>query len=273
VTIKPWESGMIVPEVVAANPLTIGCSEQNLILDAQAQGVPLKAIATMMQASPYALMALPDRGINTLADLKGQKVGIHADGVKIIQLVEGVSGLEAGDIEEVEIPYENKLDRLISGEFAAIQCYAVDEPIAFTQRVGQAPKIIPLDEYGYQAYAQVFFATTELLETYPEQVKAFLAASFDGWNQALVDIPTTAQLVAEKYAEPDSKYTNIDYQQQSLALVKEYVLRGIPESQIGTIGGDRWQQTAELMARYGIIERIPDLESSLDLSLWTGRVS
>ncbi|MBF2049325.1 MAG: ABC transporter substrate-binding protein [Elainella sp. C42_A2020_010] len=52
VSLKPWESDMIVPDVVAANPMMIGCSEQNLILDAQTKGSPLKAIATMFQASP-----------------------------------------------------------------------------------------------------------------------------------------------------------------------------------------------------------------------------
>lgn len=268
VALKPWASNMIVPEVVATNPMTIGCSEQNLILEAQAKGAPLKAIATMFQASPYAIMTLPDSGLTTLQDLVGKKVGVHADGVKVMELVKGVNGLKPTDIEVIEIPYENKLDRLISGELDGLQCYAVDEPIGFEQKVGQAPILLPMDQYGYKAYAQVFFTTDTMLKQAPEQVKAFLAASFDGWKIAMEDIAGTGKLVAETYAEKGSKYTNVAYQQQSLQLVSEYVLRGIEMSQIGTIAPEQWQQTTDLMAKYGIIDQALTTEASLDLSFW-----
>ncbi|HEY9700459.1 MAG TPA: ABC transporter substrate-binding protein [Trichocoleus sp.] len=270
VAIKPWESDMIVPDEVAAKPMMIGCSEQNLILEAQAKGVPLKAIATMFQASPYALMTMPDSGISSLNDLVGKQVGIHADGVKVMELVKGVNGIQPNDIEVIEIPYENKVERLISGELAAVQCYAVDEPIAFEQKVGQAPILLPMDQYGYKAYAQVFFTTDALLQQHPEQVKAFLAASFAGWQSALADVPGTAKLIAEKYAEPGSKYTDVDYQQKSLELVKEYILRGIPETQLGTISTEQWQKTTDLMAQYGIIDANPTVQASLDLTFWSG---
>jgi ABC-type nitrate/sulfonate/bicarbonate transport system substrate-binding protein len=270
VVLKPWQSDMIVPDVVAANPLTIGCSEQNLILEAQDKGAPLKAIATMFQASPYALMAMPNSNIKSLQDLVGKKVGIHADGVKVMELVKGVNGLKPNDIEVIEIPYENKLDRLIKGELSAIQCYAVDEPIGFTQRVGEAPILLPMDQYGYKAYAQVFFTTDTMLQQHPEQVKAFLEASFEGWKQALANIPAAAKLIAEVYAEKDSKYTNIEYQQKSLELVSEYVMRGISANQLGIISTEQWQQSTNLMAQYGIIERALDPQTSLDLSLWSG---
>lgn len=269
VRLEPWQSDMVVPEVVVNNPLTIGCAEQNLILDAQAKGAPLKAIATMFQFSPYALMGMPDGRVSSLTDLVGKKVGVHVDGVKVMDLIKGVNNLSDREIEVVEIPYENKLDRLASGEFAAVQCYAVDEPIAFAQRFNQEPKILHMDDYGYRAYAQVIFTTDTLLETAPDQVKAFLEATFDGWKQAIADIPSTARLVAETYAEPASKYTNIDYQTQSLSLVAQYMLRGIPESDLGKISVARWQQTADLMAQYKIIDAAPDPARSLDLSFWS----
>lgn len=268
VVIKPWESDMVVPETVATTPNMIGCSEQNLILEAQAQGAPLKAIATMFQSSPYALMTLPNSGITKLSDLSGKKVGVHVDGVKVLELVKGINQLP--DIEVIEIPYENKLDRLTSGELAALQCYAVDEPIAFQQKVGEPPTLLPMDEYGYKAYAQVFLTTDELLKQQPEALKAFLEASFEGWQQALADVPGTAKLIAEQYAEPGSKYTDVDYQTQSLELVKAYVLRGINHDQIGTLSIEQWQKAADLMAEYGIIEKSPAPEVAIDLSLWSG---
>ncbi|WP_416673636.1 ABC transporter substrate-binding protein [Egbenema bharatensis] len=268
VVIQDWESQQVITEVVAATPRMIGCAEQNLILDAQAKGMPLKAIAAMFQASPYGLMSLPDRGITTLGDLQGERVGVHVDGLKVMELVQGISGIT--EIEVVEIPYQNKLDRLLSGEFAALQCYAVDEPIGFLRQVGELPTVLPMDEYGYIAYAQVLFTTDELLEQQSESLRDFLSASFAGWTIALNDVFNTAQTVVQEYVDPTSSYFDLEYQLQSLELVKAYVLRNISESQIGTISPDRWQEAAMRMAGYNIIESLPDLESSIDLSLWSG---
>ncbi|GAB4157943.1 MAG: hypothetical protein Fur0046_37670 [Cyanobacteria bacterium J069] len=270
VSTKPWESDMVVPATVAASDLMIGCAEQNLILEAQAEGTSLKAVATMFQASPYALMTMPDSGLTTLNDLVGKSVGVHVDGVKVMELVKGVNGIAPDAIEVVEIPYEDKLGRLIRGELAALQCYAVDEPVAFANQVGTDPILLPMDAYGYEAYAQTFFTTDAMLATHGEQVKAFLAASFAGWAAALADIPGTAKIVAEKYAEPGSKYTDVGYQTRSLELVSEYVMRGISPAQIGLIDGDRWMQAATRMAEYNIINAAPSLEASLDLSQWSG---
>ncbi|MBD1918326.1 ABC transporter substrate-binding protein, partial [Phormidium sp. FACHB-77] len=171
ISLKPWESGMVVPDEVAENPMVIGCAEQNLILSAQANGAPIRAVASMFQASPLALMSLPESEISTLADLVGKKVGVHVDGLQVMELVQGVSNLAPGDIEVVEIPYENKNDLLMSGEFAAIQCYAVDEPIGFKAASGIEPAILNLSDYGYEAYAQVIFAHADLLTSEPDVVK------------------------------------------------------------------------------------------------------
>lgn len=270
IALRPWEPGLVVTDAVTQQPLTIGCAEQNLILEAQAQGAPIKAIATLFQTSPLALMSLPDRAIRHLSDLAGQSVGVHVDGIKVMALALGMSGLAPDAIRVVEINHDDKFDRLRSGEFAAVQCYAVDEPLVAAQQLGVEPDLLPLDQYGYDAYAQVLFTTDAMLANYAEPLMAFLQATFAGWRIALADIPGTAALVAGTYAEQGSPYTNLEYQRRSLERVGDYVMQGITPVELGTIRGDRWQQTAERMAAYGIIARAPDLDQSVDLSLWTG---
>ncbi|MEM6597475.1 MAG: ABC transporter substrate-binding protein [Cyanobacteria bacterium P01_D01_bin.36] len=267
-TLKPWESGVVVPEVVAQNPEIIGCAEQNLVLAAQAEGAPIKAVATMFQASPLGLMSLPSAEINTLADLAGKKVGVHVDGIAVMELVQGASDIETGAIEVVEIPYENKFEKLLSGELAAIQCYAVDEPIAFTAQAETVPNVLKLADYGYEAYAQVIFANNSLIETAPEQLKSFLQATFSGWAMALEDMPAAAATVVESYVEPDSKYENIAYQTESLGLIAEYMLLGIEPTALGTIDSDRWMRMAQRFADYNIIETAPTLEASFSPDFW-----
>ncbi|HEY9881449.1 MAG TPA: ABC transporter substrate-binding protein [Leptolyngbyaceae cyanobacterium] len=268
VTLKPWESGVVVPELVAANPMIMGCAEQNLILSAQAEGAPIRAIATMFQASPLALMSLPESRITSLQDLVGQKVGVHVDGLQVMDLVKGVSGISNDDLEVVEIPYENKYERLLNGELAAIQCYAVDEPIGFEAKTGIEPGLLGLGDYGYEAYAQVIFAHTDLLEKEPEAVKQFLSATFSGWQKALEDIPATSQIVVDSYVEPGSKYQDIAYQTESLNLIANYMLLGIQPGQLGMINSERWMRMAERFEAYKIIAQAPELSQSLSIDFW-----
>lgn len=268
VDLRPWESGVVVPEVVAANPSVIGCAEQNLILAAQADGAPIKAVATMFQASPLGLMTLPDSEISTLEDLIGKKVGMHIDGLAVMALVQGASDLGGTAIDVVEIPYESKYDLLLSGELAAIQCYAVDEPLGFANQYQVVPNVLKLADYGYEAYAQVIFAHNELIATAPEQISGFLRGTFGGWAIALEDIPAAASTVVADYVEPGSKYKDVAYQTASLELISEYMLLGIEHPSLGIIDSDRWMRMAEQFVVYNIIETVPSLEASLTQEFW-----
>ncbi len=268
VEIRPWRSGLSVTDEVADNYLTVGCAEQNLILAAQAEGAPLRAIATMFQASPLALMTLPKHKVTRLQDLSGQPVGVHIDGLKVMQLVQGSDQITGEAVSFEQIPYENKFERLLSDEFRAIQCYAVDEPISFANSTGIKPDVLPLDDYGYDAYAQVIFAHERLIREQPEQIRAMLAAMFDGWSRAVADIPAAAEIIVAHYAADNSKYQDLNYQTQSLQSIQAFLFRGITPDQLGTVDPARWQRMSELFARYDIIDRAPALATSLDTRFW-----
>lgn len=268
VTLKPWASGMVVPDAVMAHPMTLGCAEPNLILAAQAKGAPIQAIATMLQASPLSLMTLPASNITSIQDLISHKVGVHVDGLAVMKLVQGVNGLAPEAIDVTVIPDENKYARLLSGEFAAIQCYAIDEPIGFQAQSGIAPTLLHLGNYGYEAYAQVIFAHTELLTTEPGVVKQFLTATFSGWQRALADIPAAAAMVVNHYVDPASQYSNLTYQTRSLGLIADYMLLDIEPAALGTINPERWKRMAQRFTDYAIIKTALTPEQSLRMDFW-----
>ncbi|NEO26177.1 MAG: ABC transporter substrate-binding protein, partial [Kamptonema sp. SIO4C4] len=129
VTVKPWESGLDLFATVAQDQFTIACCEQDQLLNAQAAGYPVTAIAAMLQSSPLGLMSLPDTPLNSLQDLQGKTIGVHSNGTKIFNLITDIHGVNPETVKVVEISYENKLQRLLSGELDAVQCYIIDEPI------------------------------------------------------------------------------------------------------------------------------------------------
>lgn len=269
VDILPLNSDRSVFEQMAENPLILGCGEQDIILAAQVQGYPVKAIATMFQTSPLGLMSIPQNNIHSLNDLVGQKVGIHGNIKKIMELVINTNGLSPQDIQIVPISYQDKYERLQSGELAAVQCYSVDEPIGFSYKTGIQPNILKFSDYGYDAYVQVIFAHQRLLDYHSEWVNQFLKASFAGWKLALDNINQATQIVVGTYIKPDSQYHNLDYQTQSLKLISDYLTHGINPEQMGYISESRWQEMSEKLAKYGIIESVPQLPDSLDSTFWS----
>ena len=92
VTLVPWheDSRGIVEKVMTATDqgtICAGSSEDNLIVSACAAGVPIKALATMLQDSPLVLITKTTSGIRTLADLPGRRVAMQPDGNRILEAV------------------------------------------------------------------------------------------------------------------------------------------------------------------------------------------
>ena len=113
--------------------------------------------------------------------------------------------------------------------------------------------VLKLSDFGFDAYAQVIFASNQLLAEQPEVVQQFLSATFDGWQQALSNIPATAQLVATEYRA--SNVTDAAYQRETLERLKPYVLSN--SVQTGIITSQRWWQAAQQLADCGLIETLP----------------
>lgn len=254
--IRPWDDGINAIEEVAEGRADFACAEQNLIIAAQAAGAPIKAVATMFQFSPYGLMA-PPNGIvelSSLEALEGFPVGVHVDGLKVMDLVMGVNKI--AEINVTEIPYADKWNLAATGEMAAVQCYVIDEPIGVNAAYGVKPTVLQLSDYGLLSTAQTIVVSEETLETKGDLVTNVLGAIFQGWVVALADKEAAATIVVNDYVPEGSVYKDIAYQTETLELLEPYVLvEGRP---MGFIDPEVWTAAAELMLEYGIVDSLPD---------------
>jgi NitT/TauT family transport system substrate-binding protein len=257
-TPRAWADGVNAVMDVAEGRADFACAEQNLIIAAQAEGAPLRAVATMFQATPYGLMTSPEKPLASLEDLKGKKVGVHVDGLKIMDLVKGVNDLP--DIEVVEIPYDNKFDLVRSGEFAAVQCYVIDEPIGIAAATGTEPKVLKLSDYGLLSTAQTMIVSEKTLADQPDLIKAAVLATFAGWAAVLADKRAAAEMIVAKFVPAGSPYKDVAYQTRTLELLEPYVMMG---GTPGRIDPAAWTKAAELMLTYGIVASLPDLSKTL----------
>ena len=269
VTIREWNNDIRVLEAVGSGEMEMGCAEQSLIVAAQAAGAPVKAVATMFQASPYGLMTLPDTPMETLDDLKGKQVGVHDDGAKVMALVKSVNGYAQGDIELVEVPYDDKFGLVTRGEMTTVQCYVIDEPIGVAKTYGITPKIMHMRDHGFVSTAQTIVVHEKTLAEKPDAVRAFLSATFQGWDKVLADKPAAAEVVVDQFVPKGSIYKDVAYQTETLELLEDYVTGTDGTAEIGKIDAGRWATMAEQMVQFGIVETAPPADASLALDYYT----
>jgi ABC-type nitrate/sulfonate/bicarbonate transport system substrate-binding protein len=246
-----------VPSVLAAGGLAFGSAESNVLLNAHAEGAPIRIVATMFQDSPIGWMYLESSGIETFSDLAGKRIGIHPDGEKVLGLAARHAGFETADFVLPHVGYDISI--LINGEVDAMQCYAIDEFVKLELATDGNGGVFMARDYGYSAYSQVVFTTAGTVENHPEVVRKFLMAMRKGWSYALDHKEETVTLILEKY----NSTLDRDYQLASLRMIDELV-RKDGQPPLAPIDPDVFRKSMQAYRESGLIDQPTDLGELLD---------
>ena len=249
-----------VVKTVLSEPNAIGSAESSELLEARGNGAPIKAVATMFQGSPMALLSLESANISEIKDLLGKRIGMHgeANGRRVLAVAFADAGLRDPHYELKDVGYE--LAELKSGAVDAAQGYSIDEWVSL-RTAGIAARIIRMADHGYHAYSQVFFVSEEFLRRDPASIQRFLEVSFRGWREAFSDPEAAARLVVEKY-QPGA---DLKYQTESLREIARLATRESP--QIGQMSMSSWEASAEMFRRFQFVDHPAAASDLVDLSL------
>ena len=115
--------------------------------DAVAQSIPTLAVAAMFQKDPQVMIAHPDRGIDSLRDLKGLTLFISQEGVTTyFQWLKREFGLSDSQVR----PYTFNPQPFIADKNSAMQGYVTSEPYAIAKITGFKPKVFLLADNGFK---------------------------------------------------------------------------------------------------------------------------
>lgn len=193
-TLKPIPKDEGVVSNVVGHARWLGCVESGVLLEARAQGMPVKAIGTMLQGTPIGLISLRSAGIGRVKDLVGKRIGVHADGAEAVKYVMRHAGLDPGRVQ-IEL-VGHTVTPLLDGRYAAVQGYSIDEGVSLRQ-AGHDISILHFHDHGYAAYGQVYFTSEEFLRTDAPLLRRFLEVSRRGWLAAVAEPDVVAGLVVD----------------------------------------------------------------------------
>jgi NitT/TauT family transport system substrate-binding protein len=239
VSIQPGGPDFPAIQMVAGGGEQFGVTGADQILIARSKGVPVVAIAVIYRENPFVLFALKKSGLTKASQFAGKNIGLKIGGSEelIYRAVLARAGVDKKSLHETPVKFD--LTPLLTGQVDVWPGYLINEVIAAQEKGFEVSIIRPAD-YGVAMYADTLFTTERMLKEKPDVVRKFVAATVQGWSDALAD--------AEGAARTTVKFGNKLEFAHELAMMKASIALVRPDrAPIGSSKAAEWEGLQKML--------------------------
>lgn len=262
VTIRQGGPGINIPQLMAAGAIDYGMGSNSFIpLNMVVAGAPVKAVMAAFQKDPQVLITHPRDDIKSLADMKGHPIMVSDATISAFW----VWLRTTFDFDDTQIrKYTFNLAPFLVDENAIQQGYVTSEPYSISAAGNVEPQVFLLSDYGYPGYATFVLARNDTIADRPDEVRAFVEASIEGWYSYLYGDPSPANALIRQ----DNPDISDGLLAEAINKMKSYGIADSGDSLILGIGAmtdERWQQFFDVMSAGGVYEPGLDLGQAYTL--------
>ena len=262
VTIVPGGPGVNVPQLVASGAVDMGIGSNSfIVMNLANEHVPVKAVAAFMQKDPQVLMAHPDAGIASLADMKGHPI-LLADASVSAFWVWLRSKYGFTDDQVRKYTFNNA--PFLADKRSVQQGYLTSEPYTIEKEGHMTPAVFLLADDGYPGYAGMVLASDKLIGADPATVKAFVEATAAGWKAYLHGDPKPGDALILK----DNPEMTADTLAQARAKMVKYAIVDGPDG-LGAMTDARWATFFKVASEQGVYPKTLDPKGAYTLQFNT----
>ncbi len=266
VTIVPGGPGVNVPQLVASGAVEMGIGSNSFIaMNLAAEHVPVKAVAAFMQKDPQVLMAHPDAGIKSLADMKGHPILLSDASVTAFWVwLKAKYGFTNDQVRK----YTFNNAPFLSDKRSVQQGYLTSEPYTIEKEAHLTPAVFLLADDGYPGYGSLVLAPSSLIASNPAAVKAFVAATAAGWQSYLHGDPAPGDALILK----DNPEMTPDVLAQARDKLRSYGIIDSGDARTGGLGvmtDDRWAAFFKVASDKGVYPKDTDYKAAYALGFTT----
>jgi putative hydroxymethylpyrimidine transport system substrate-binding protein len=240
---------------VAAGRADLAISYEPEVALAYDQGLPVVAVAALVDRPLTSLIWLRDSGIAGVSDLAGKTVataGIPYQEAYLRSIL-GRAGVPDGEVEQVDVGL-GLLPAVVGGRAdAMLGGFRNVEGVDLRLR-GLDPVVTPVDRLGVPRYDElVLVANSDRVRDDPEPVRLFIAALERGTRAAIADpeAATAAVLAANTALEPELTAAET---RATLPLLEP----SGEEDPFGYMDEAEWREFVGWMRDNGLIESLPE---------------
>lgn len=231
------------------------------VLLARDKEMPIIYVMAWYQQYPVGIVAKQSANINSVADLRGKKIGLPglygASYIGAIALLDS-AGLTEADVTLDSIGY-NQVEVLTADREDAVVIYVANEPVQL-EALGESITLLKVSD-AIDLVANGLVTNEKTLSENPELVKAMVAATLKG-IQYTMDNPDEAFEICKKYVE------NLDSADQTIQ--KQVLLRSIEQwkgDRIGYSDPAAWVNMQRILTGMSLISGTKDVTLSYNNEL------
>ncbi|HEX8978465.1 MAG TPA: EAL domain-containing protein [Parasulfuritortus sp.] len=255
VTIKEGGPGIDAVREVAAGHADFGVATSSLVV-ARSRGLPVVALAALMQHSPVALLARRGDGINSVLDLADRPVAVDPHDRDEIEAYLLASGIPRQHIRLVD-QTDPTLAPLDEGRIAAKVIYISNEPFLIRGKEHEYLMLTPKSA-GIDLFGNILFTMNRTLNAHPAMVKAFREATLKGLVYSLDHPGQVADLILQQYDTQHKSRAHLLFEAEH---IRELTRPDIVEP--GYMSPGRWRHVVDVYASQGTMPRNFDLTGFL----------
>jgi len=241
-------AGVPVVQMVATGRAHFGTIGADELLTARAHGADVVAVFATFQTSPQGIMVHASRNLTSIAEVfRSGTLAIEPGMAYAAYLKQKFpwDGLQV-------VPYDGGVARFLTDPNFSQQCYVTSEPIA-AKKQGGDPQVFLIADAGYNPYTNVVVARRELVEQKPEMVRAFVAATAEGWTTYLADPGPTNQVLGRLNPSMDAATLEAAVEAEKPLIATEQT----KQLGLGTMSTERWATLARQLEDLKLIDRAP----------------
>ena len=226
------------------------------VLLARAQQLPVVYVMSWYKQYPVGIAARSSEGINTVADLKGKKIGLP--GLYGSSYIGAMALLDAANLSQKDVTLDsigyNQVAALAANQEDAVVIYTANEPLQLTKQ-GVDFTLFKTSDY-VDLVANGMITNENTIKENPELVRKMVSATLKGIQYA-VDHPEEAYSISEKYVENLSKAD----QQVQMQILKNSIEMWKTD-QPGVTDSKAWENMQSILLKMGMLNQAIDLTSA-----------
>ncbi len=258
--------GVNVPQLLAAGGVEMGMGSNSFIpLNMAKEKAPVKAVAAFFQKDPQVLIAHPNTGVNSIADMKGRPILLADASVTAFWVwLKSKYGFTDAQVRK----YNYSLAPFLADKRAVVQGYLSSEPYTIEKEAGFKPATFLLADEGYPGYATMVLAPQTLITEKPDVVKAFIEASAIGWQTYLNGDASKADALILK----DNPEMTPELLANARKQMRDYGIVDSGDARTGGVGvmtDARWAEFFRVASEQGVYPKDMDYRAGYALQFVT----
>jgi len=179
-----------VPQLLATGAVDVGVGSNSfIVMNLAKENAPVKAVAAFMQKDPQVLIAHPDQGISSIADMKGRPILLADASITAFWIwLKAKYGFADDQVRK----YNYSSAPFLADKRVIQQGYATSEPYLIEKEGQIKPAVFLLADSGYPAYASMALVPDSLIAKNPAAVQAFVEATAAAGSRICTATPSRA---------------------------------------------------------------------------------